>query len=183
MKMVSTRAILLDRDGVLNRDRADYVKSADELVMLDGSPEAVSALKAAGYTVLVVTNQSCIGKGILPMKGVLAINGLIQEAMVRAGGRVDAFYVCPHAPDEGCGCRKPAPGLMLQAAADWDFDPAETWLVGDATRDIQAGQTAGCSTALVRTGKGEASARELPETPLYDDLAHFVSVLLGEDRT
>ncbi len=181
MNKVSTRAILLDRDGVLDRDRVDYVKNADELVMIDGVPEAVAALGAAGYTVLVVTNQSCVGKGILPMEGVRAIHELIQRELSVAGGRVDAFYICPHAPDHGCDCRKPAPGLMLQAQRDWGFDPAETWLVGDATRDILAGQAAGCRTALVRTGKGETSATELPDTPLYDDLPHFVRFLLGED--
>lgn len=181
MRTVRTRAILLDRDGVLNRDRVDYVKNADELVMIDGVPEAVAALGGAGYTVLVVTNQSCVGKGILPMAGVRGICDLIQHRLGEGGGRVDAFYICPHAPDDGCDCRKPAPGLMLQAQRDWGFDPAETWLVGDATRDILAGEAAGCRTALVRTGKGELSAAELPDTPLYDDLPHFVRCLLGEE--
>jgi D-glycero-D-manno-heptose 1,7-bisphosphate phosphatase len=181
MNKVSTRAILLDRDGVLDHDRVDYVKNADELVMIDGVPEAVAALGDAGYAVLVVTNQSCVGKGILPMAGVRAIHELIQRNLGAAGGRVDAFYICPHAPDDGCDCRKPAPGMMLQAQEDWGFDPAETWLVGDATRDILAGQAAGCRTALVRTGKGETSATELPDTPLYDDLPHFVRWLLAED--
>jgi len=165
---------------VLNRDRVNYVKSADELVMLDGAAAAVAALGAAGYAVLVVSNQSCVGKGVLPMAGVQAINRLIQDELRQEGGRVDGFYICPHAPDEGCDCRKPAPGLILRAQLDWGFDPAETWLVGDAPRDIFAGEAAGCRVALVRTGKGELSATELPDRPLFDDLSHFVRELLGE---
>lgn len=179
MNRVSTRAILLDRDGVINRDRVDYVKSADELVMIDGAAAAVAALNAAGYTVLVVTNQSCVGKGLLSLAEVRNINQLLQEELRRAGGTVDGFYVCPHAPDHGCDCRKPAPGLFLQAAEDWGFDPAETWMVGDAPRDIEAGDAAGNKTALVLTGKGRRSRAKLPDTPAFENLAEFVRQLLG----
>ena len=177
----SKRAILLDRDGVLNEDRVDFVKSLDELVILPGTGHAVAALNDAGYTVLVVSNQSCVARGILTTDEVAAINDALRQRLARYAATIDGFYICPHDQDDRCDCRKPAPGLLLQAAQDWEFDLAETWLVGDAPRDIEAGRAAGCPTALVLTGKGRRSRPQLPDIPAFEDLAAFVRWLLAGD--
>ena len=177
----SKPAILLDRDGVLNEDRVDFVKSLDELVILPGTGHAIAALNDAGFTVLVLSNQSCIGRGILTEDEVEAIHDELRQRLARYAATIDGFYICPHAPSDGCDCRKPAPGLLLQAAQEWGFDIAETWFVGDAARDVEAGRAAGCLTALVLTGKGRASHREMPDVPAFDDLGEFVSWLLAGD--
>jgi len=179
----SKRAILLDRDGVLNRDRVDFVKSLDELVILPGAGKAVAALNRAGFTVLVVTNQSCIGRGILAADQVAAIHDELCRRLSSDGATIDGFYICPHAPADGCDCRKPAPGLLVRAAREWGFERSETWFVGDATRDVEAGQAAGCRAALVLTGKGRASHEEMPDVPAFEDLAAFVDwFVAGEPR-
>jgi len=170
--------ILLDRDGVLNHDRPDSVKSADDLVILPGVGRAVAALNRAGYTVLIVTNQAMIGRGVLTEDDVETIHDALRRRLSREGGSIAGFYVCPHRPDEGCDCRKPSPGLLLRAARDWGFDCAATWFVGDDVKDVEAGRAAGCRTALVLTGKGRKKRSHVPHVPAFDDLAAFVTWFL-----
>ena len=166
--------VLLDRDGVINRDRADYVKSIEELEILPNALEALRLLHTANIRTLLITNQACVGKGILSVNGLQEIHDHLRTVVAQAGGRIEAIYYCPHTNEAGCGCRKPLPGLIQQAQHDWGFVPEATWMVGDAVRDIQAASAAGCQAALVRTGKGKESEKLLPETPVYDSLLAFV---------
>jgi D-glycero-D-manno-heptose 1,7-bisphosphate phosphatase len=168
-----TRAVILDRDGTINVDRPDFVKSLDELVIIPGAPEAISRLCAAGLTVLVATNQSCIGRGLITSARLDEINHAIDARVSDAGGRIAAWYICPHTDADGCDCRKPRPGLALRAQREWGFDPAATWSAGDAERDADMARGAGCRPALVLTGKGLKAQPNLPGVPAFADLAAF----------
>jgi len=179
----SKPAILLDRDGVINRDRPDSVKSVDELVLLEGAAEAIARLNRAGYEVIIFTNQSCVGRGTVTLERLDEIHGELERRLAVAGATIDAYYVCPHAPEDRCDCRKPAPGLLLRATEERGFDPAATWAVGDAVRDIEATRAAGLRPALVLTGKGRRSRAEASDAPVFDDLAAFVDALLGVELT
>jgi D-glycero-D-manno-heptose 1,7-bisphosphate phosphatase len=139
------RAFFLDRDGVLNRraPAGDYVKSAAEFAWLDGAREGVRRLNGEGYLVLVVTNQRGIARGVMTADDVEAIHARAQRELNDAGARVDAFYVCPHSDEDRCLCRKPEPGLILRAAREWNVDLADSFLVGDDDRDLEAARRAG----------------------------------------
>ena len=177
------RAVLLDRDGVLNRDTEHGIRRIDELWVLPGAADAVRRLTGAGYRVLVLTNQSGIGRGQLSAEGLAEIHDALRREVEASGGRLDRFYVCPHHPDAGCECRKPAPGLIDQARREWGFEPAETWFVGDAVRDVDAALAAGCRPALVLTGKGAASVPLRPGVPAFPDVRAFVDGLLAARST
>jgi D-glycero-D-manno-heptose 1,7-bisphosphate phosphatase len=171
--------VLLDRDGVLNRDLPGSVTALSELSLEAGADRAVALLSRAGYAVLVITNQAAVGRGQLSGAELTRINDQLAAWVAAAGGRIDRFYVCTHAEQEGCPCRKPKPGLIEQACREWGFVRAETWLVGDAERDVAAARAAGCRPALVRTGKGATTAPHHPEVPAYDDLLAFATALTG----
>jgi D-glycero-D-manno-heptose 1,7-bisphosphate phosphatase len=173
------RCVLLDRDGVLNRDLPRGVLRPDELALLPGSAAAVARLRRAGYAVLLITSQSCVGRGWITPSELDTIHDQLRDELAIEGGRLDGIYACLHAPEAGCVCRKPAPGLIESARREWGFDPAVTWMVGDDVRDVQAALAAGVRPALVRTGKGEHSTRALPDVPVHDDLAAFVTWLLA----
>ncbi len=188
------KAILLDRDGVLNRERADYVKSWQEFELLPGVLPALQKLAALSLPIAVVSNQSAIGRGLVTPETVAEIHRRLRDLVVEAGGRIDAFYVCPHRPDERCGCRKPQPGLLLEAAAAFGVAPADCLFIGDAVTDAQAAAAAGCAALLVRTGRQgaqlDALLAALPEplsdsspnreqTPIYPDLAAAVSAIVA----
>ncbi|MCX6570988.1 MAG: D-glycero-beta-D-manno-heptose 1,7-bisphosphate 7-phosphatase [Candidatus Aminicenantes bacterium] len=179
-------AVFLDRDGVINRDRSDYVKSWEEFEFLPGVLEAFRVLALGLHQVVVISNQSCIGRGLVGRAMVDEIHACMTEAVRRSGGRIDAVYYCPHRPDEDCPCRKPRPGLILKAARELDIDLAASWLVGDDLRDLETAKAAGVRPVLVRTGHG----RDLPETRLarvsypfdvFEDLFEAVT-RLGEGR-
>ncbi len=177
------RAVFIDRDGVINRDRVDFVLDWAEFEWLPGVIEAVARLKAAGWRVVVFTNQSCIGRGLIEREAVERINRRMAEIMAENGAELDGVYVCPHAPGEECDCRKPLPGLILKAAAELDLDLSRSVVIGDAARDIQAGRAAGVAeNILVRTGKGAAAERDPALRPdhVFDDLAQAVEFLLKE---
>ena len=149
-------AVFLDRDGVINENREDYVKSVDEFVFLPGALEAIAKLKKAGVAVVVVSNQAGVGRGLIDLGELDRMNRAMIEAVEEAGGSISALYYCPHRKDEGCGCRKPRPGLFLNAGADLSLDLSNCFLVGDAETDVEAGQRAGCRTVLVLTGRSKA---------------------------
>jgi len=151
--MPRPQAIFLDRDGTLNRERADYVKSWQEYEWLPGALEALAVLAGLGVPILVVTNQSAVGRGILDPGVLHAIHAQAQAEAQAAGGRLDDFLVCPHTPADGCACRKPKPGLLLQAAALYNLDLHRCVFVGDSLTDMQAAQAAGCPWILLRTGR------------------------------
>lgn len=154
------RAIFLDRDGVVIENRPEYVRSWNDVAFLPHALDALRLASATPFRLIVVTNQAGIGKGVIPAEVAAAINRRLVVEIGAHGARVDALYVCPHAPGESCSCRKPRPGLILQAAAEHHLDLAQSILIGDALTDLQAGQAAGVgSLALVETGRG---AGQLP---------------------
>lgn len=152
---MSRPAIFLDRDGVIIENRADYVRTWEDVEIF---PRAVLALRRAAclpHRIVVVSNQSAVGRGLVTPKTVDTINQRLQIEITTAGGRIDRIYTCPHAPAEGCSCRKPAPGLIFQAAEEMDLDLSNSILVGDALTDLEAARAAGIPIAiLVRTGRG-----------------------------
>ncbi len=147
-------AVFLDRDGVIIGNRPDHVKTWAEVRFLDGAFDALSQLAALPLAVVVVSNQGAVGRGILTLEQAWEVQSKIVEAVRSRGGRVDASYLCPHHPDAGCACRKPAPGMLQQAARELGLDLERCWLVGDAVSDLQAARTVGARGILVRTGRG-----------------------------
>ena len=147
------RAVFLDRDGVINADRADYVKSIDELRVFEFAPKAIRRLNDAGWAVLVVSNQQGIAKGIVSESDLMSIEREIVKRVEEAGGGIAGFYYCRHPASDNCSCRKPKAGLILQAAKEHGIDLGASVVVGDAERDIMAGKSASCKTVLVLTGK------------------------------
>ena len=176
--------ILLDRDGVINRDSADFVRSLDDLRIISGSLEAIAALSRAGHPVAVVTNQSGLARGFIQNDDLEAIHTFLRESVEQLGGRIDRFEVCPHHPEDECHCRKPRPGLIEAAAAHLNADPEAAILIGDRITDIEAARACGCRAILVRTGHGaETESRMINEmcaalVEVYDDLAAAADVIL-----
>ena len=175
-------AIFLDRDGVLNRERADYVKSVQELKILPGVLSALSQLARLDCPIFVVTNQSCVGRDIISRSELNVIHGALLDEVKQNGGRIDQFYVCPHHPEEGCSCRKPQPGLLRKAAQEHGLNLGHCIFIGDAITDYQAAQGAGCRSILVRSGRQGADLDRLvgdDSTPIVADLEAAVRLLLS----
>jgi D-glycero-D-manno-heptose 1,7-bisphosphate phosphatase len=163
--------VFLDRDGVLIRD-ADHLTAASQIEILPGVPEALRRLRAAGWTVIVVTNQSVVARGLVTEEGLRQIHRVLEAQLRERGAMLDAMYYCPHHPEGAvaryrvvCDCRKPEPGLLLRAAKDFDIDLAASVMVGDTLSDIEAGRRAGCRTVLIRT---EAPRTAKPAAPTVD---------------
>ena len=177
-------AILLDRDGVINHERADYVKSWPEFQLLPGVLAALRRLATLPIPIVVITNQSAIGRGLVAPATVAAIHDRLAQAAHTAGGRLDGFFVCPHHPTAGCDCRKPKPGLLLQAARHFGFDLAQAIFIGDAITDFEAARAAGCHAILVKSGRqGTVLDTYFTNTaapPLVADLAAAVDLLLQQ---
>lgn len=160
------RAVFLDRDGVICRNRPDHVKSWNEFVFLAHARESLARLTVLDMPIIVITNQAAINRGIVSAETVEEINQRMVMEVEAAGGRVDRVYYCRHRPDERCGCRKPQPGLLKKAAADLDIELKGSYLVGDAWSDIQAGLAVDCTSFLVLTGRGLRQANQaLREAP------------------
>lgn len=175
--------VVLDRDGVINRDRADYVKTPEELVFLPGSLSAIAALGRAGFGVVVATNQSGVGRGLLDEADLGAIHDRLQAEVSAAGGHLAGIFACPHAPDAGCACRKPRPGLLERIAQWAGVAPAAMTVVGDAARDLAAARAVGAMAVLVRTGHGEHTLRQWSgpiDVPVFADLAAFARQCIGQ---
>lgn len=174
------KLVILDRDGTINRDSDQYIKSPEEWTPLKGSLEAIARLTQAGYRIVVATNQSGIARGLFDTATLNAIHGTMQRAVQRAGGRIDAIFFCPHAGESDCECRKPRPGMLLEIGKRMNTPLAGVPMVGDALRDLQAAAAAGARPVLVLTGKGRRT-REAgglpPGTEIYPDLAAFAAQL------
>lgn len=176
--------VLLDRDGVLNENRDDYVKSPGELVMLPGAAEAVARLNAAGHRVAVCTNQSAVGRGIVPSAMLERIHDALREHLARAGARIDALFACTDPPWAASDRRKPGPGMLQEAMRQFRVGPHDTVMIGDDLVDLQAAARAGIRRILVRTGKGgKTQAAGIPPDVLpvtvHEDLAAAVTSLIG----
>jgi D-glycero-D-manno-heptose 1,7-bisphosphate phosphatase len=151
---VSRRFVLLDRDGTVNEE-GDYVLEPSQLHLIPGAADAVRSLRELGLGIVVVTNQSPVGRGWITAGQLDAIHAHLLDLLAEHGAAVDGVYACPHAPDDGCDCRKPATGLVRRAAAEHGFDPEESFLVGDHASDMRLGRAVGATTILVRTGHGQ----------------------------
>ncbi len=147
------KAAFLDRDGVINEDRDDYVKNVRELKIYSYAPEAIKCLNEAGYVVVVVSNQQGIAKGVLSENDLRLIEEEIKKRVEAAGGCITAFYYCKHLASENCACRKPKAGMLFRAAEDLGIDLKQSVMIGDTERDVQAGKSAGCRSILLLTGK------------------------------
>ncbi len=167
--------VLLDRDGVLNEDSADYIKSADEWHALPGTGKAVAQLTSARLKVAVCTNQSGLARGLFNDSNLADIHAKLQAYLNQFNTRLDHIYWCPHGPNDGCDCRKPAPGLLLRAMADFQSTPQRTAFVGDSLRDLEAAEAAQCQPVLVLTGNGLKTQTELTQ-PQHQRLASNVWV-------
>jgi D-glycero-D-manno-heptose 1,7-bisphosphate phosphatase len=168
------KLVILDRDGVINYDSDQFIKSPDEWRPIPGSIEAISRLTQWGYRVVVATNQSGIGRGLFDMDTLNSIHDKMSRAVSLAGGRIDAIFFCPHPADSPCDCRKPRPGMLREIATRYNADLAGVPAIGDSLRDLQAAIAVGAQPILVLTGKGEKTHGhpDLPqETLVFPDLA------------
>jgi D-glycero-D-manno-heptose 1,7-bisphosphate phosphatase len=178
------KLIILDRDGVVNRDSDQFIKSPDEWRPIHGSLEAIARLNHAGFRVVIATNQSGIGRGLFEMATLNAIHEKMHKALALVGGRIDALFYCPHTADAQCDCRKPRTGMLKEIGVRFGVDLAGVPCIGDSLRDLAAADAVGAQPILVLTGKGEKTLRagDYPEnTVIFPDLAFAASALLAGD--
>lgn len=182
---MTPRLVILDRDGTINADSDEYIKSADEWQPLPGALEAIARLNHAGWHVAVASNQSGLGRGLFDLAALNAMHTKMHKLLAAQGGRIDAVFFCPHTPDDHCQCRKPLPGLFEQIGERFGVDLKGVPVVGDTLRDVLAGSVLGCEPHLVLTGKGaEFRGRPLPDTfppgtQVHEDLGAFADHLLA----
>ena len=183
------KLVILDRDGVINQDSANFIKSPNEWVSIAGSLEAIALLNQSGFKVAVATNQSGISRGLFDMTTLNSIHDKMHRELAQLGGRIDAIFYCPHAADDHCHCRKPDTGMIEEIGNRFSIELQGVPAVGDALRDLQAFASAGCQPILVRTGKGEvtlAAAKQNPEkalppnTWICADLAEAAQRIIAE---
>tara|TARA_B110000879_G_C11029554_1_gene454263 strand:+ start:124 stop:672 length:549 start_codon:yes stop_codon:yes gene_type:complete len=174
---------ILDRDGVINEDSENYIKNVSEFIILPGSVEAITHLHASGFTVIVATNQSGLGRGLFDLDDLEAMHQKLKRTVEAAGGEVAGIFYCPHTPDDNCKCRKPKPGLLDAIEAEFNVSVSGWPMVGDSLRDLQAGVSKGCDPILVKTGKGLKTLQQIESqqpfaTKVFDNLldaAHHIS--------
>ena len=180
---MSVRHVILDRDGVLNHEAPEgsYVRSPEEFRWLPGALEGLALLRGAGLRLSVATNQAGVGRGVMSLEQLAAVHERMQREAAAQGAALDAVLYCPHAPEEQCSCRKPAPGLIEAAVARSGVAASDTIVVGDDRRDLEAAQRAGVVAALVRTGKGRRTEALLGNAavPAYDDLRELARAILA----
>lgn len=166
-----SKAAFLDRDGVINRKAPgdQYITSWEEMEIFPEIPEAIARLNDAGFRVIVVTNQRCVAKGLITSTKLEAMHDRMRHYLAEVGAKIDAIYYCPHEEEPRCCCRKPQPGMLLDAARDFDINLPESWIIGDSVADVEAGRRAGCKTVLLTEKHTSASvvadlvARSLPD--------------------
>lgn len=170
--MRENRYVLLDRDGVINEDSDQFIKSPDEWRPIERSLAAIALLNARSFKVVVASNQSGIARGLFDLATLDRIHQKMLDLLAELGGTIDAIYFCPHGPDDDCPCRKPKPGLLRAFAADFHADLHDAVVIGDSLRDLQAAEAVGAQAILVRTGKGALTLKQNPDlqVPVFDDL-------------
>ena len=176
------KAIILDRDGVINQDSDEFIKSPDEWIPIAGSLEAIVRLNHAGYHVAIASNQSGLARGLLDVVTLNAIHQKMYKLLAQLGGQIDLIAFCPHGPDDECDCRKPKPGLYHEIAKRWGTRLEGMPIIGDSRRDLEAASIVGAQPVLVRTGKGDQTLSQLSglgEVSIYDNLAQAVDALLA----
>ena len=175
------KLIILDRDGVINEDSDDYIKSPDEWIPIAGSLEALGKLSQNGFKVIIITNQSGIGRKIFSIEMLNAIHKKMSINLAQYGGVIDGIFFCPCAPEENCNCRKPKSGLYNEVSDRLQISLENVFCVGDKITDIQAAQNAGAKPILVKTGKENDDSGNIPKNiPIYDDLLSFVNKIITE---
>lgn len=187
---MSMKLVILDRDGTINHERDDYIKSAEEWVPLPGAMEAIARLNHAGWHVVVATNQSGIGRGLFDMAALNAMHAKMHQILARHGARVDAVFFCPHTPEDQCTCRKPQPGLFNMIGERFGVSLDGVPMVGDLPRDVLAAQSVGCEPHLVRTGQAAGMTeaelvslrRQVPDLTIHPDLSSFADFVILRDR-
>lgn len=179
------RLVILDRDGVINHDSDEFIKSVAEWRPIDGSIEAIARLSRAGFTISIASNQSGVGRGLLNLATLGNIHDTIRQRVAEAGGTLGEIVFCPHLPDQGCDCRKPRPGLLLQLAQHYGIDLQGVPFVGDSLRDLEAAHAAGAMPILVRTGNGATTEQRVAGLPydvgIFNDLGAFAGHLIARD--
>lgn len=173
------KLVILDRDGVINHDSSDFIKSVDEWLPIEGSLEAIAKLSRLGFTIVIATNQSGLARGLFDLDDLEAMHSKLSEMVETRGGSIAAIFYCPHGPDDNCSCRKPKTGLVDAIEVEFDVCAEGAPFIGDSLRDLQTGLAKGCQPILVRTGKGEETLKKLANspveglenTPVFDDLA------------
>jgi histidinol-phosphate phosphatase family protein len=180
-------ALFLDRDGVIMENRASYVRNWGDVEFYPQALEALYNVRSSPYKVFLITNQSAVGRGIITLEKARSINQMVVNYIEQAGGRIDDVFMCPHAPDENCNCRKPRPGLILQAVEKYPIDLNRSIMVGDAISDMVAGQSAGIPfTMMVRTGRGnsqiaDATVEQISFIEVYDNLLEIFTQLFSQN--
>lgn len=175
------KVLVLDRDGVINADSPDYIKSPDEWQPLPGSVEAIARASQAGYAIAIASNQSGVGRGLFDLDMLSAIHDRMIEAVEDAGGRIDLIVFCPHKPDEGCECRKPKAGLLRRIETELGVSLRKQWMIGDSLKDLAAAREMHMQPVLVRTGNGARVESELQDNSdvlIFDSLAVAMDDLL-----
>ncbi len=184
--MLKQPALFLDRDGVFIENRTHYVRHWKDVELLPQALQALARIRHIPYKIIVVTNQSVVGRGIISLETAVSLNERILDAVRQQNGRIDASYLCPAKPGSNAACRKPRPGMLQQAAQEHDLDLSQSFMIGDALTDVQAGQAAGVKQALLLlTGRGKAQAQlpqaqKLPPFPIFKDLATAFLTLFPE---
>jgi D-glycero-D-manno-heptose 1,7-bisphosphate phosphatase len=184
------KLVILDRDGTINHEREDYIKSPEEWVPLPGALEAIARLNHAGWHVVVATNQSGIGRGLFDMVALNGMHAKMNQLLARVGGRVEAVFFCPHTPEDHCTCRKPMPGLFNMIGQRFGRHLDGVPMVGDLPRDVLAAQSVGCEPHLVRTGQAatmpdvelQALRQQVPGLTIHPDLSAFADYLILRER-
>ena len=154
-------AIFLDRDGVINEERKDYVKNLNEFKIFSGVAEAIDLLRKKNFLIIIITNQSAINRKLLDTSTLENIHKSFQEYLKSNNTFIDAFYYCPHRPDENCICRKPKPGLLIKAIQDFKINPKESWMIGDSNSDLESGRLVGCNVMKINNHVNLEKAVEL----------------------
>ena len=180
------KLVIVDRDGTINVEREGYIQTPDDWEPLPGALDAIARLNHAGWHVVIAANMPGLGRGLFDVAALNAIQAKLHKQLAAVGGRVEAMFYCPHAPDEGCACRKPLPGLFVQIGERYKVDLRQVHAVGDSERDVQAAVAAGCVPHLVLSGKGAPTQTDPlppafpPGTRVHADLAAFATALIAE---
>ncbi|MCB1857484.1 MAG: D-glycero-beta-D-manno-heptose 1,7-bisphosphate 7-phosphatase [Gammaproteobacteria bacterium] len=176
------KLLVLDRDGVINEDADEFIKTPDEWQPIPGSLEAIALLNRSGYRVVIATNQSGLARGLLDLQTLHEIHRKMHHQLEKVGGHIDGIFFCPHGPNDNCPCRKPKPGLLVQAGERFFLSPSDMLVVGDSLRDLEAAQSIGANAILVLTGKGGSTRELLGErtVPIYRNLSEVAKSLINK---
>jgi D-glycero-D-manno-heptose 1,7-bisphosphate phosphatase len=182
MNLQTKKMVILDRDGVINYDSDEFVKTPDEWLPIPGSLAAIKKLNDAGIIVAVASNQSGVGRGLFSEATLQKIHQKFTDLLAELGGHIDQIEYCPHAPDVDCACRKPKPGMVNKLLKQFNMQPQDVLVVGDRLRDLESGLVVGCAAALVKTGKGEREiAKHKIPAPVFADLQAVVDAMVGHE--